>query len=328
MKRRFTVVMLVIIIIALSIFIEYEAGRKKINKQPGPTTTSINKEIGIDSSQIPPTPEGELIKYGRSLITNTSFYFGPSGIIQKIGNGMNCQNCHLEAGTKPYGNNFYLVATGYPRYKDRSGAMETVQRKVEDCFERSMNGESIDSNGREMKAFIAYLNWVGSNVTYDKKPAGTGLQELLFMDRAADTSKGRIVFINKCQVCHGKNGEGQMLADSSGKIYPPLWGANSYNIGASIYRISKMASFVKDNMPFGASHNAPQLINEEAWDVAAFVNTQYHPRKNISGDWPVLNKKPYDYPFGPYAEKQFSEKDHKYGPFASIKDYYSGKGKK
>ncbi len=327
MKRIFIFVTLVIIIIVLAVFLEYKAGRKKIHSEKKIATKSSGW-IAPDTSQISRTLEGDLIKYGRSLIINTSGYFGPNGTIQKLSNGMNCQNCHLEAGTKLYGINFSMVASTYPRYKDRSGSIESIEKKVEDCFERSMNGQMIDSNGREMKAFVAYLNWIGGNVSKDKKPIEGGLEELSFMNRAADTLKGRIVFVNKCMICHGKNGEGQKYPDSSGKIYPPLWGAYSYNIGASIYRISKMAGFVKNNMPFGASHDFPQLSNEEAWDVAAFVNTQYHPLKDLSRDWPIAFKKPYDYPFGPYPENQFSESDHKYGPFAPIKNYYTAKDKK
>ncbi len=328
MKRIFIVLILVIIIIALAIFLEYKAGKKKSNSEINFTTPKSSGWVAPDINQVPSTPHGDLVKYGRALIVNTSYYFGPDGIISHSGNGTNCQNCHLEAGTKLFGNNFSMVANGYPRYKERSGSMESIEKKVNDCFERSMNGQIIDSNGREMKAFVAYLNWVGSNVAKDEKPVGTGLEELSFLDRAADTSRGRIVYINKCLVCHGKNGEGQSLPDSAGNVYPPLWGARSYNIGASIYRISKMAGFVKNNMPFGASHDSPQLTNEEAWDVSAFINTKYHPYKDLSGDWPITIKKPYDYPFGPYPENQFSANDHKYGPFAPIKNFYTSKDKK
>jgi thiosulfate dehydrogenase len=28
-------------------------------------------------------------------------YLGPNGSVKKISNGMNCSNCHLDAGTKP-----------------------------------------------------------------------------------------------------------------------------------------------------------------------------------------------------------------------------------
>lgn len=72
-------------------------------------------------------------------------------------------------------------------------------------------------------------------------------------------------------------------------------------------------------MPQGSSHNNTQLTDEEAWDVAAFVNSQPRPKKNISKDWPKINEKPFDHPFGPYLDG-FDEKQHKYGPYKAIKD--------
>jgi len=128
-------------------------------------------------------------------------------------------------------------------------------------------------------------------------------------------------------VCHGKKGEGILNAQGTAYTYPPLWGAHSYNIGASIYRLSKFAGFVKHNMPYNADKSA-QLTTEQAWDVAAFVNSQSHPYKNIESDWPKLATKPYDYPFGPYADNMFSKDQRKYGPYGPIKKYYPGLAKK
>jgi thiosulfate dehydrogenase len=78
-----------------------------------------------------------------------------------------------------------------------------------------------------------------------------------------------------------------------------------------------MAGYVKDNMPFGVSYGNPQLTDEQAWDVAAFINSQPHPDKDLSKDWPQKNTKPFDYPFGPYADS-FSAWQHKYGPYDPI----------
>ena len=73
------------------------------------TTTNIPNAIVYwnppDSSAIPVNAEGTLIRYGRDLIASTSVYLGPRGKVATITNGMNCQNCHLEAGTKFWGNN-------------------------------------------------------------------------------------------------------------------------------------------------------------------------------------------------------------------------------
>jgi len=71
-------------------------------------------------------------------------------------------------------------------------------------------------------------------------------------------------------------------------------------------------------MPQGASYANPQLSNEDAWDIAAYVETQPRPTKNFSKDWPDISKKPVDHPFGPFSDK-FSEEQHKFGPFEPIK---------
>ncbi len=121
-----------------------------------------------------------------------------------------------------------------------------------------------------------------------------------------------------CQSCHGQNGEGVLNPDGKTYSYPPLWGENSYTDGAGLYRITRFASFVKSNMPYNqASHAHPKLTDEEAWDVAAFVNSQPRPHKDQSGDWVDMAKKSIDEPFGPYADS-FSESQHKYGPYDSI----------
>ena len=70
-------------------------------------------------------------------------------------------------------------------------------------------------------------------------------------------------------------------------------------------------------MPFGVSYKNPTLTDEEAWDIAAFINSQPHPVKKFPQDWPNLLTKAIDYPFGPYADS-FSEEQHKYGPYPPI----------
>lgn len=255
------------------------------------------------------------LRYGRELIRNTSEWFGPKGKIAPLTNGMNCQNCHLDAGTRPWGNNYALVASTYPKFRARSGTVESIPKRVNDCFERSLNGKAIPEDAAEMKAIVAYITWLGETLP-EKKPQGLGIENIEFLDRAADPAKGALVYTEKCQSCHQANGGG-VENDKGGYTFPPLWGAHSYNHGAGLYRISRFAGYVRNNMPQGASHDAMQLSLEEAWDVAAFVNSQPRPAKDLSKDWPDISKKPIDHPFGPYADG-FSETQHKYGPFGPI----------
>ncbi|MBL0330552.1 MAG: c-type cytochrome [Bacteroidetes bacterium] len=270
-----------------------------------------------DTLDIAKEANAEQITYGRHLIQKTSDYLGPHGTIAKMTNGMNCQNCHLEAGTKIWGNNYSGVASTYPKFRERSGSMESIYKRVNDCFERSLNGQPLDTLSKEMQAIKAYIVWLGKDVEKDVKPKGAGIWELKCLQRAADSEKGRLVYVSKCLSCHGANGEGKMNTANFSYQYPPLWGEHSYNDGAGLYRLSRFAGYVKANMPFGAKHDNPQLTDEECWDVAAFVNSQSRPKKDLSKDWPKVSGKPFDHPFGPYADS-FSEEQHKYGPFEPI----------
>ena len=266
--------------------------------------------------------ERDLVKYGRELIAHTSEYLGPKGSVLQMSNGMNCQNCHLKAGTQPWGNNYFAVQSTYPKFRARSGTVENQIKRVNDCFQRSLNGKPLDSTGREMRAILAYIKWLGNDVEKDKIPRGAGIFKLKGMKRACDPSKGLEVYVAKCQTCHQADGGGLLAENGKSYTYPPLWGKNSYNHGAGLFRISNFAGYVKYNMPQGTTYEKPVLTDEEAWDVAAYVNSMPRPSKDLSMDWPKIAKKPFDHPFGPYVDP-FSEEQHKFGPYKPIKDWYS-----
>ena len=257
------------------------------------------------------------VAYGKELIAHTARYLGPKGSVMQTTNGMNCQNCHLNAGSKIFGNNYSAVASTYPKFRPRSGAIEDIHKRVNDCLERSLNGLPLDTLSKEMKAIKAYITFLGSNVTKGEKPPGSGLKDISYLDRAADPTRGKQVYISKCVSCHMHDGRGQLTQDGTEYRYPPLWGIHSYNDGAGLYRVSTFAKYVRYNMPLGATHISPALTDEEAWDVAAFVNAQDRPDMDTPNDWPDISKKPIDHPFGPYTDT-FSEKQHKFGPFKPI----------
>ncbi len=259
----------------------------------------------------------ELILYGEELIAHTSKYLGPNGTVKQISNGMNCQNCHLDAGKRNGGNNFAAVAATYPKFRARSGDMESIYKRVSDCFERSLNGSAPDSNSLEFRAIEAYIKWVGKDVIKNERPKGSGIQIPQILNRQADPLHGKKIYATNCKRCHGNNGEGQLNTGNNGYTYPPLWGNRSYNTGAGLYRLSNFAGFVQANMPFNEVTHNNRLTDEEAWDIAAYVNSQPRPVFRGHHDWPDISKKPFDYPFGPYADS-FSEQQHKYGLFLPI----------
>lgn len=288
------------------------------------TTISINSNdddlwVAPSIDEIKNQELKKQVEYGKELIAHTAKYLGPNGSVAQISNGLNCQNCHLDAGTKAYGNNYGSVASMYPKFRGRSGSVENMTKRINDCFERSLNGTGLDSTSTEMLAIKAYMNYIGSNVPKGTKANGSGFKAIPFMNRPADPAKGKDVYVTQCQSCHQPDGKGLMAEAGNEYIYPPLWGKHSYNDGAGLNRVSNFAKYVKYNMPLGTTYDKPILTDEQAWDVAAFVNSQFRPHIETPNDWPDLTKKPIDAPYGPYAD-EFSVKQHKYGPYQPIQD--------
>jgi thiosulfate dehydrogenase len=123
------------------------------SEKKGPDSTSVYKEPDSNFTQLWTAPsdwrmmylspeEKKSVLYGRELIAHTSDYLGPKGSVKSISNGMNCQNCHLNAGTQPWGNNYFAVQSTYPKFRARSGSVEDQIKRVNDCFERSLNGQA------------------------------------------------------------------------------------------------------------------------------------------------------------------------------------------
>ncbi|MFI5164578.1 MAG: c-type cytochrome [Bacteroidia bacterium] len=322
-----SIIFLVLLIFGLAAFIIYDAFHitriePRVITIDAPSSTSesgsSHNEYKLpDTASIPNTEEGKMIRYGRQLITNTSGYLGRNGSVGIfLPNSMNCESCHLDAGTKPYCFNFTAVHANYPKYRDRAGMIVTETQRVNDCMTRSLNGKELDPNSKEMLAILSYIKWVGKKTIIGEKVKGFEPDNLPFMDRAADPGKGKNVFMKNCRSCHGADGQGLMWTDV--KRYPPLWGDSSFNDAAATNRLTILARYVKNNMPFGTSYDNPLLTDEEAWDVAAFVISQ--PRmhkKEVEQDFPDVKTKAIDYSFGPYPDN-FSREQHKFGPYKPI----------
>ncbi len=317
-QLRRSLLLLIGIILAFACIKYYFLSTRKIkiNHSGNLNKAWIGPDIKTDSSVN--GEERTLILYGQDLIAHTSKYLGPNGTVAKITNGMNCQNCHLNAGNQPWGNNYGAVYSTYPKYRDRSGQIESIYKRVSDCMERSLNGKALDSNSKEFAAINNYVKYLGKYVQKDSKPIGSGIEKIQLLERSANPQKGQIIYTSKCQICHGNNGQGQLLANNQEYAYPPVWGEHSYNDGAGLFRISNLAGYIKNNMPFlQTSHENPVLTDEQCWDLASYINSKPRPHMNQSMDWPNIKKKPFDYPFGPYADS-FSEEEHKFGPFQLI----------
>jgi thiosulfate dehydrogenase len=285
-----------------------------------------------DTSKIPHDQFGEMVRYGRQLMTRTAYYIGPHGVAGKyLGNRMNCTNCHQDAGTKPFAFNLVMSHANYPQYRAREGRVLTMAERVNNCVMRPHNGKPLPLDSKEMVAFLSYFRWLNSQVPVGTKTIkGEKNLQVEFPERAADPQKGAIVYETHCKRCHGDNGQGLIGENQPYYTYPLLWGDSAYQPGSSMHRVIKQAQWLKANMPYdSAKWNKPVLSDEQALDVAAFVNDdRIHKRPNpASFDYPHPEEKAIDYDKGPFFDN-FAEEQHKFGPYKPIIEFWKSKGLK
>lgn len=281
--------------------------------------------MDYDVTKLSSTAKNEQIKYGYEIIRNTSLHIGPKQSDSTqiyAGNNLACASCHLDGGTKPYAAPLIGVVKRFPQYRGREDKIGTIEDRINGCMERSMNGKRLPDDHKAMQAMVAYMEWLGRATPNDGKVEGQGFTKVVLPNREVDLEHGKQVFEQQCVVCHGADGQGQIVSNSDQYLYPPLWGTDSYNNGAGMTRVITAMEFIKANMPLGVTYDNPILTDEEAYDVAGFINQQQRPTKmNREKDFPDLVKKPVSTPYGPYVDS-FPEKQHQLGPFQPIMEFY------
>ncbi len=252
---------------------------------PAPTaaapSAAISGELQAPSeSALPPGPRRSAILEGKELLTQAALR-----LPENVGNGLNCTNCHLDGGTRAKASPWIGIWGVFPEYRSRSGRLISLQQRVNDCLQRSMNGRALDENSPHMISILAYMQWLSTGVPTGQSVAGRGFGPI-DQKLVPDAARGRQVFDGKCGSCHGPNGLG--IKAASGYAFPPLWGPDSFNDGAGMARTYTAAAFVKHNMPLGQGGT---LSDQEAVDVAEFFTHQSRPVfAGKSNDWPKGDK--------------------------------------
>ncbi len=317
MKRVVTTSILATV--AATCLFAYDQAVEKQKLEEGYPKTTVKWAVP-DESKLPNNEYGNLVRYGKKLLTETYNIIGPNVKDEKMryaGNNYSCSSCHAEGGTVKYQAGFVGIHARFPQYQARADGVATIQNRINGCMLRSMNGKALPDNSKEMKAIATYMKWLSSGVPVGANVEGQGLIKIGLLDRAADPKKGEKIYAEKCAMCHGANGEGMKNDPTAGGyMFPPLWGDDSYNTGAGMYRLIKAAQYIKGNMPKG---NAT-LTDAEAFDVAAFMNQPSHKRpvfKNREADFPDRRVKPVDMDVAPYDDS-FTVEEHRYGPYKKM----------
>jgi thiosulfate dehydrogenase len=215
--------------------------------------------MGHPSTQSPAYNASE--EYGRRLMLETPKYLG-----QVTESRLACASCHIDAGAEPGELSLIHAIEHQPNIADR----------INRCVTGNMNGRPLPAASSAMAAMIAWLHFIADRDT------ATGASEREAHDpppyrapaREPNLAAGETLFKMRCADCHGSDGAGlpatRNIAD--GYLFPPLWGPYSFNGAADMANAAVAARFIKAKMPLGR----PDLDDEQALDVAAFIESRAH----------------------------------------------------
>lgn len=269
-------------------------------------------------------------EYGKRLLAQTQELLGPDVADPKlryISSRLSCGSCHLGTGTEPGTLSLPDAVLHYPRVSPRVGASTTIEDRINECMQRSMNGRPLPKSSPEMIAMAAYVRSLQDRAAAAGAASPKAKEPPAFKTpkRAANLDAGKKTLEKKCAACHQADGSG-LLAEANpihGYVFPPLWGPDSFNTGAGMHRVLTSAKFIKAKMPLGR----PDLTDDEAFDVAAYINSQPRPEMaHLELDYPDRRTKPVDTGYGPFADS-FSLEQHRFGPFPPIEAYYKSTSK-
>lgn len=212
---------------------------------------------------VDPEMGSDQVMRGFHSILNT-----PKELPENTGDYLSCTNCHFNGGNTLGGTNNGISLVGVTLKYPRNG--ETLQQRINQCFERSMNGKPLNVDSVAMQEIVAYLEWISSGVKRGETLDWLGLKPLK-STHIPDSKEGERLYLIKCADCHGKRGTGQERPDELS--YPPLWGKHSFNKGAGMNHLNVASSFIYYNMPL----NNIGLKEKEAIDIASFLVEQERP---------------------------------------------------
>ena len=246
-----------------------------------------------DARKIPDTEMGAVIRAGEQIFLRT-------GLNAKafVGNSLNCVNCHLDAGRLAGSAPMWGAYPLYPAYRAKTRHVDSFAERLRGCFIYSMNGKAPPEGSDVLVALEAYSYWMATGAPVGARLPGSGYKKLVKPPQVPDFSRGQAVYESKCALCHGADGQGQRSGEM--QVFPPLWGPQSFNWGAGMHQVDNATAFIKANMPLGQGGT---LSDQEAWDVATFMNSHERPQDpRFNGNVSDTRKKFHDSEFSLYGQ--------------------------
>ena len=90
--------------------------------------------MNYDVSTLSDSDENRLIKYGYEIFINTSKFIGPDNPLSEMvyaGNSLSCNNCHLDAGTKPFSAPLIGIIQRFPQFRGRENKIGSIEERID-----------------------------------------------------------------------------------------------------------------------------------------------------------------------------------------------------
>lgn len=271
---------LIIVAFILVLLVSCQAATSNDNETGSENNLNGEPSIKPTDELDPDDPMTDAIQYGEEIFNETN-----TVMADYVGNELSCQSCHADGGLSK-SSSLVGVTADYPQYRPREGIVFTLEDRINGCMIRSMNGEMIPNDSEEMRALIAYFTHLSEGVEIGAERPWVTVNMMEEVPEP-DINRGEELYEKKnCLSCHGEDGSG--TGPNSG---PALWGENSFNDGAGMGRLTKMAGYIQNNMPIGQEY---ELTDQEAADLAAYLLSQDRPEwKGHDDDFPH-GKRPTD----------------------------------
>src|SRR5699024_8501709 len=196
----------------------------------------------------PENPVIAYLKYGKEIYTDTA-----TVLPEKIGNELSCASCYA---TDDSSTTISLIGAkkNYSTCRTRKDTIVTIEDRINGCMKRSMNGDELDFESKEMRALSAYMKHISEGVDEEESDELTGNDAFEEVPEP-DVDRGEELFESKsCVNCHATDGSGKGMTSG-----PALWCDGSFNDSAGMNRLSDAAGFIKDNMP----KSDPGTLNDQ-----------------------------------------------------------------
>lgn len=222
----------------------------------------------------------EVVRLGEAIVESTTSHPLSKNL---VGNSLNCTSCHLDNGRHPKAGTFLGTATAYPAWSPRENRVITLEDRVLNCFMRSCNGIRPPLGSEVSVAVTTYITSLSRGLPIQmnpQRPVGPGaIKQISVKGYQADLKRGANLYANRCAECHQKDGQGD-------KDNPPVWGERSYNDGAGLSSVENLAAWLKVAMPLDDT----DLTDQQALDIAAYVNSQKRPHFDLQKHLPTKEK--------------------------------------